>query len=261
LKDTLKSEFSEDELANKIYHTFDKWSWLYQLKSSFLIRLQFLIPQEMKELSEFKEEFKNIPSGPVNQSIFESMSFEEKTRYLDANKLLPFKNYSTKELMGICVSEHFFHFESMCRLICIGSCFEFALKSILAKNAIQHDEIYKTMNRLNNPKKDKESCIFCPIKSQCNGKPYFLILSNIYVLFYHLRVIKDYKIQFFSNRDFYKFLIKDFLIKGFKLSSQTEKIVNKIYSGYVFSPFLLERDIENIKEALERYYASKKISK
>ena len=248
---TLKNDFENALVESKIRKSLQKWTLLAGFKSYYLIRLKQLIAAEILEHKEIQKKFSDIPRGPTSASTIDKMSPENQLRWHIGNILITYKESSVTNLLGNFVSEQFFTLEAFCRSISIGSCLEFALKSILPNVVIQHDEIHKTLKKLGTQKNDRISCKMCPINEKCVRNKAYSNLADIYALYYHLRVIKDYKIDYLRDSKFENFLLEDFLNKSFKITCEIEKIENKIYSDYWFSPFSLEKDEIMINDYLK----------
>lgn len=249
---SLGIDHPKKEVDKIIRDNLQKWSLLFSYKYQFLIRLQQLIPEEVADTKKIQNFYSDVPLGPLDTDIFEKLSFNDRIKWSEGSKVVHFKNTSLKNFIGIFVSEEFFITEAMCRVILIGTCYEFALKSILPNTVIQHDEIYKTLKRLGSKKHDKVACKMCIVNEQCIQRDIFLELAQLYCLLYHLRVIKDYKMDFFNNRDFTNFLLNDFFIKSFEITCNFEKIIDKNFSKYWWSPSSLDIDSRDILRIIQK---------
>lgn len=236
---TLKIDHSNQDVDFLIRTNLQKWSLLSCYKYQFLIRLQQLIPLEIDDTKKIRDFYSDVPLGPIEHAIFEKLSEDNRIKWSEGSKMVYFKDSSLKNFIGIFVSEEFFITEAMCRVLLIGTCFEFALKSILPNTVLQHDEIHKTLKRLGSKKHDKVACKMCGVNKECIQRDIFLDLANFYCLLYHLRVIKDYKMDFFDNPDFTHFLLNDFFTKGFEITCNLENMINKNFAGYWSSPDVL----------------------
>ena len=99
---------------------------------------------------------------------------------------MTYASYNNKNLLGLFCSELFFAVEAACRVICIGTCLDFAIKSLLSNIIIQHDEVYQTLKRIGHEDSEKVSCITCSNKASCKKIPPMTDIASFYELCYHI---------------------------------------------------------------------------
>lgn len=179
LKKALKKELSESPDIVNIRETIQRWMTISHNKSSLLIKLLDLVPEELNKSNEIISHFKDVPIGPQNADIVEQMSEIERVRWHEGNIATFFAVLSINNIVGLFISELFYTIEAMCRVICIGSCLEFAVKSVLPTTIIQHDEVYKTLKRLGLDSNFKVVCKICPASQECSGIDSYSKLASI----------------------------------------------------------------------------------
>ncbi len=69
----------------------------------------------------------------------------------------------------------------------------------------------------------------------------------MYELLYHLRTIKDYKLEFYFDKDFLSFLIQQVIPNGIIILSTFDEAKSKIFLNYLNSPFSLSELYKKIK--------------
>jgi hypothetical protein len=245
------NDIDSNLLETRIRDTIQKWSWLSENKIHFLLRLRRLIPEEIAGLDYIREFYSDIPKGTVEDRIFNSMTPDVRKKWADGNKVILYKSHSVNNLLGVLLSEQFFTLEPMFRVIGMGNCLIFAVKSISPDVTVQHNEIYNTLKMLGSKEKQRESCKICPLKEKCKNLDAFLDLSSIYSLFYHFRIIKDYKLELFYNNEFQGFLISDYLPKSYDIIVKVERIMNRVLSKYLLPPILMDSWGEEIRRIIE----------
>ena len=161
-----------------------------------------------------------------------------------------------KNILGLFCSELFFTVEAACRVICIGTCLGFAIKSLFSNVIIQHDEVYKTLKRIGQENTENVSCITCANKKSCLEIPSINEIASIYEFCYHIRVIKDYKKEFYWERNlehnFEDFLIQKYLPEGMKIIYFLESFIKTLFDKYWWIPF----DLKNDKEMMTKFIFS-----
>jgi hypothetical protein len=137
-------------------------------------------------------------------------------------------------------------------LTIIGSCIEFALKTIDEKTTIQHKEIYQGLRRMGDLNSEKLVCKLCSFKKNCKKCEDYLILAQIYELYYHLRVIKDYKKEFWNMSFTMSLFNERNLNHMFNIVMKVEQIEDRINRDYWVSPFNISRDNDEIYSILQQ---------
>jgi len=247
-----KNGKSKKVIQKVIRESIRRWALLSQTKAQFLIRLHQLIPEELLTARKINSYYKDVPHGCVKSKKAKNMTIEDIQRWHEGNLLMAFKNSSYINLVGVLFSEQFFAVETMCRMILIGSCIEFSLKSIDEKTTIQHKEIYQSLRRMGDLDNDKLVCKICSFKKHCRKCEDYLILAQVYELYYHLRVIKDYKKDFWSSPLISSLFTKDNLNHMFGIVMKVEQIEDRINNGYWLSPFRISRDNDEINTLLQK---------
>jgi hypothetical protein len=244
-------EFSKKSKIMDIRESIRRWMIIANLKSFSLIKILDQIPKELSESAEICSKYSDIPIGPLDSETVRQMTHEKLKKWREGNIALFYTGVSITNLLGIFVSELFFTIEAMCRAICIGSCLNFAVKSILPDITIQHNEIFKTLKWLADNEKNSVNCKLCPINNECNINAYSKI-AEIYELFYHMRAIKDYRAEFYFNTEFKEFLLNEYMIQSFKAACIIDNIMNKLFLNYLTSPLsLAAQKRRNIKDLIK----------
>ena len=238
IKPRLESIFDDDTMQHQVRESIIRWTLIANMKAFFLIKLLEEIPRKLSEASKIYREYSDIPMGPQDEDTVRRMTEEERKRWSSGNVTLLYTKASVQNLLGIFVSELFFTLEATCRAICSGSCFKYAIKAACSNIAIQHNEIYKTLRVLAGEGGDNVTCKMCPISEECMIGSY-LSIAQIYELFYHIRAIKDYRIEFYLNADFESFLLKEYMHKGFQALCVIDEVSDRLLKGYLVNPLPL----------------------
>jgi hypothetical protein len=203
----------------------------------------------------------NIPFiCPSSKKHFkEEIPPELRLQLRNGNLMIQYQISSYMNMIGVLLSEQFFAVETMCRMILIGSCVEFALKSVNVNTVIQHKEIHLALKRMGNKNDEKLTCKLCAFRKDCKKSEDFLILAQIYELFYHLRVIKDYR-QEFWDAEFFVQIFKDGNLRHMlNLVMAVEQIQNKIDSDYWTIPFSITENNDLINSLSKEIFQTDKI--
>lgn len=225
-----------------------RWMLISHSKFYSLLKILSQLPKELSEAEEIGKKYSGVPIGPLDPEIFKQMSKTEIQRWHEGNIILNYTTTSIQNFLGIFVSELFFTIEAMCRAICTGSCLYFAVKSVSPEITIQHNEIFKTLRRLDN-EKNNVSCKLCSLKNKCSIYGYSKI-ADVYELFYHIRAVKDYRLEFYFTKKLLKFLFGEYVRKGFQATYIIDTIMNRLFLGYLESPLSLEEETEKIMNIL-----------
>lgn len=252
LEKALQKELSESPDKINIRESIRRWMVISHNKSALLIKFLDLIPKELSESKKIIAHFKDVPIGPQDSDVVEQMNENDRKRWHEGSIAFYFAGLSANNIVGLFVSELFFTIEAMCRVICIGSCLEFAIKTVLPTTTIQHDEIYKTLNRLSREANSKVTCKLCPINEDCSRLDSYSKLASIYELLYHLRVIKDYRLEFYFESQLTEFLIGEYLAKGFEITLLFDKIMDRLFHSYLRAPISVADQKEKILKILKQ---------
>lgn len=252
LEKALQKELSESPDRVNIRESIRRWMLISHNKSALLIKLLDLVPKELAKSNEIITHFNDIPIGPQDSDVVEQMSEIERERWHEGSIATSFAGLSINNIVGLFVSELFFTIEAMCRVICIGSCLEFAIKTVLPTTIIQHDEVYKTLKRLGFDGNSKVACKLCPANQDCSGFDSYSKLASIYELLYHLRAIKDYRLEFYFEKELTEFLLGEYLAKGFETTSIFDKIMDRIFHSYMRAPISVADQKEKISKILKQ---------
>jgi len=237
LEISLKDEISDDPYY--IRSNISKWMQIAHLKSFSLFKLVPLVNEQLDSSLKVYKEYQDVPLGPQDKNTLDALNKDAVAKWRDGNLLIFFSEASINNILGLYISELFFSAESMLRIICIGSCIEFSIKAILPNHIIQHEEIHKTLRKLAKEESEKVSCRLCKMNPKCPRMSSYLDLANIYEIIYHLRVLKDYKREFYFNNSLTDFFITIFIAKGLDIIFILDEIIQKIYSNYLMSPYSL----------------------
>ena len=252
LEKALENELSESPEKVNIRESIQRWMLISHNKSALLIKLLDLIPKELSESNKIFTHFKDVPIGPQDSDVVEQMNEIERERWHEGNIAISFAGLSINNIVGLFVSELFFTIEAMCRVICIGSCLEFAIKTVLPTTIIQHDEVYKTLKRLGLDSNSKVTCKLCRANQDCSGFDSYSKLASFYELLYHLRVIKDYRLEFYFEKNLTDFLLGEYLTKGFEITSIFDKIMDRLFHSYLRFPVSVADQKEKISMILKQ---------
>lgn len=233
--DLLKNSYENEQIRSIL----QKWMLIADYKAQTLIMILSLIPEQHKKFEDIRKEYKEVPLGPQEASIIDKMSEQDRQAWHEGNIAISFTATSQINLFSLFVSELFFSAEAYCRAICIGSCLEFAHKALTPTVTTQHDEVYKALKKLGDKKGDNIACKICMSKNICKKNESYQKLSAMYELLYHLRTIKDYKLEFYFDKDFISFLIQQVIPNGIIVLSAFDETKRKIFLNYLNSPFSL----------------------
>lgn len=248
MEKALHKELAEESKELDVRRTIQRWRLLSDFKAQSLLRLILLFPHELSLSREITDKYKDVPLGPQESEIVEGKTTEELERWQEGNIAVFFTGTSIKNILGLFVSELFFTVEAMARALCIGSCLEFAIKSVLPAITIQHDEINKTLRRLGNEDKEKVSCKLCSLSENCIRSHAYICISMLYELFYHFRVIKDYRLEFYFKPELIPFLVNEYMQEGFEIICTLDKALDRVFHNYMISPLTLVDHKEKIQK-------------
>lgn len=243
----LESELSTDEYF--VRNSIAEWMQISHLKAFSMFNAIPRILNQLTKTVEIYEQYLDVPIGPQEKTIVKKMDQETVAKWRSGSLMAFYSEASINNVLGTYVSEVFFTTEAMLRIICMGSCVEFAIKTILPNQIIQHDFIHKTLKRLGNESSEKVNCRLCSMNDTCKRKNDFLVIASIYEVFYHLRAIKDYKRAFYFNDNLSEFLISDFIPTGLNVVFSLDEIINNIYSNYLYFPYSLEETYKTVKNS------------
>ena len=85
---------------------------------------------------------------------------------------------------------------------------------------------------------DNVTCKMCPIIEECGIESY-LSIAQVYELFYHIRAIKDYRMEFYFNADLLSFLVNEYLDKGFQALCIMDEVSDRLLKDYLINPLPL----------------------
>jgi hypothetical protein len=176
----------------------------------------------------------------------DKLSPEEKQRIREATIAGSFCYYNYISELGLLLSELFFSVEAAFRCVCIGSCLEYSVKAVQGRTPIQHDEVFKTLNLLSSGTRDSLRCITCKIRGTCARNPDFQKLSNLYELLYHLRVVKDYRLELYWETSFKPLLENELVPRARSILVKCDEIVDSIFRGYLRGPISLSQELDEI---------------
>lgn len=227
-----------------------KWMVIFTYKAWALIRVQDIESKDNKIYKEIYKKYADIPNGPQNDDVVKKMTEEEFKNWVEGGAAKSYAYYNYKNILGLFCSELFFAVEAACRVVCIGTCLDFAIKSLLSNIIIQHDEVFKTLKRIGREDSEKISCITCANKEKCKEIPSITNIASLYELCYHIRVIKDYKLEFYWEHNFEEFLKQQYLPEGIKIIYFLESVIDALFCNYLMSPYKLENDKEMMSKLI-----------
>ena len=85
---------------------------------------------------------------------------------------------------------------------------------------------------------DNVTCKMCPIVEKCGIESY-LSIAQVYELFYHIRAIKDYRMELYFNTDLISFLLNEHINKGFQALCVNNEVADRLLKGYLVNPLPL----------------------
>jgi len=244
----LLETFVGDRPEVDIRRIVQKWMLIFTYKAWAVLRIYDLIPRDKAIHDAIYTKYRNIPSIPLDSVAYERMSDQEKKQWHEGHLARSYSNYNYRNVLGLFCSELFFAVEAACRVICIGTCLDFSIKSLLSNIVIQHDEVFKTLKRIGSERADNVSCITCASKQKCHEIPSVTDTAAMYELCYHIRVIKDYKLEFYWEETFKNFVENDYVANGVELLSSFESILESLFSGFLESPFSIKKDWKTMKK-------------
>jgi hypothetical protein len=229
---------------------FQRWMLIAHYKNKSLLKAFHDLDNNLESYNSAKDKYAGVKLGPIPQDVAQNLSEKELSTIRDANIILSYTAISILNTCGHFISEIFFSFESMCRVICMASCLEIFLKTVTPNVSIQHQDISKALNRLSNPERDRVLCKMCKADSCCKSSDIFKYLSDFYMLLYHMRVIRDYHKEYYMAKDLAAKLIDQFLIDGFKAICKTEKLMEKTIGNRMVSPLPISDEKEKVTNIL-----------
>ena len=100
---------------------------------------------------------------------------------------------------------------------------------------------------------EKVSCRMCLAKKVCGSIEIFRHLRDFYLLAYHLRVVRDYKTEFYHTEGQATKLLDTFVPLGFDVICKAERFMSQSIGNRMHFPLSLSREkdhINRIKEEL-----------
>ncbi len=222
-------------MEHQIRPSIQKWSLIGDMKAYYLIRLREQMPSQLFELGTVIGEYHDVPIGPTDTEVVQRMTEKELERWHRGNVMVYYTNISLFNLFGIFVSELFFALEAMCRAICSCACLQYAIEAADSNVIIQHQQVHKTLKMLAQGGGQGVNCKLCSIRQECRISA-CLSIAAVYELFYHIRVIKDYRLEFYYNNDWLPFMTNEYVDKGFQALCTVSEIQSRLMKGYLENP-------------------------
>lgn len=229
-----------------IRSTVQRWMLLFHYKSLSAFRVLKLLEQDTALYSSVQKKYLGVDPGPRTKEEADKLSPEEKQQVHEATIAGSFCYYNYISELGLLLSELFFSVESAFRCVCIGSCLEYSIKAVQGRTTIQHDEVFKTLRVLSSGTRDNLKCITCKIRRTCTPNPDFQKLSDLYELLYHLRVVKDYRLELYWEAPFKLLLENELVPRVRSILTKCDEIVDSIFSDYLGGPISLSQELEEI---------------
>ncbi|MDL1969486.1 MAG: hypothetical protein LWW94_00660 [Candidatus Desulfofervidaceae bacterium] len=231
---------------------FQRWMLIAYYKNKGLLKAFHDLDNDLKLHDMAKSKYDGIELGPIPEDIAQNLNEKDLDTIRKANIILGYTKISILNTCGHFISELFFSFEAMCRVICMSSCLEIFLKTITPNISLQHQDISKALNRLSNPERDRVLCKMCKADSVCKSYPVFRYLADFYLLLYHMRIIRDYRKEYFLTEGLANRLINTFLLYGFRAVCKAEKIMGKSIGNRMRFPLSLSEEKENVEIILSK---------
>lgn len=232
-----------------------RWMELAWHKGRSLFTILDQIPTALKLETAAQSEYGAISLGPIDSDMAKTLDDKQRSRIRDANIIRGYSRCAILNTCGYYISELFFSFEAMCRVICMGSCLELFYKTILPNITVQHKDLFDALNLLSRDSHEKLSCRMCLANEVCYSLEIFRHLRDFYLLIYHLRIVRDYKTEFYYSNELATKLLDTFVPLGFDVICKTEKLMSQSIGNRMISPLSLSQEknhINRIKEELLR---------
>lgn len=234
-------QFGRREIREKIR----KWMYVSVMKFDLLLSLPEIINIFDGGYKASLQKYAGIPLGPIDEDVVNSLDDSNRARLRDANVTISHFSSTIHGLLIILVSSSFLSLEYICRAICYCTCYQFLVASLQNPHVVQHQQVYKTLHRLAAKEKQSNACINCPIISKCQLHVLDPIIG-LYEIFYHLRVICDYKSLIFSEPDFQLFIRNEFLPKSIEALILADQSLEVFSAGYLKSPVSFKERSERL---------------
>lgn len=205
------------------------------MKFDLLLALSEIISIFERRHQTSLQKYAGIPLGPIDEDLVNSMDASNRARLRDANVTISHFSSTINGLLVAWVSSSFLSLEYICRAICYCTCYQFLLASLQRPSVVQHQQVYKTLHHLAAKEKRSDACINCPILSKCQLQALDPIIG-LYEVFYHLRVICDYKGMIFSKPDIQTFIRNEFVPKSLEALILADQSMEVFSAGYLRSP-------------------------
>ena len=85
---------------------------------------------------------------------------------------------------------------------------------------------------------DNVTSKMCPINEKC-GIGSYLSIAQVYELLYHIRAIKDYRMEFYFNADLLSFLVNEYINKGFQALCVVDEVSDRLLKEHLINPLPL----------------------
>lgn len=223
--------FERGEIREKIR----KWMYLSTVKFDLLLALPEFIALVEKRCEAASHIYEGLPLGPVDADVLKDITEDGWDRLFEANQAIGHLNSAKAGLLVAWISSSFLSLEYICRTICYCACYGLLYESLRFSSTIQHQQIYKVLRRLETSNKQSDACSGCPLVHQCQFSA-MTPLIGLYEIFYHLRVIGDYKDHVMARPHVQALIRNDFVPLSLETLLLAEEFMEVLSSGYLKSP-------------------------
>lgn len=230
-----------------------RWMMLAWHKGRSLFTALQQLPLALNLETAARSQFEDVELGPIDSDVAAALDQSQLSRIRDANIIMGYSRDAILNCCGYFISELFFSFEAMSRVICMGSCLQFFYRTILPNVTVQHKDVFDALNSLSADSRDRISCRMCRASDVCCSGQVFRCLRDFYLLAYHLRVIRDYKTQFYSTDGLAEALLNTVVPLGLEVVYRTEAFMSQSIGNRMRFPLLLSQQrgyIDRIKSEL-----------
>lgn len=230
-----------------------KWMELAWHKGRSLFTVLQQLPTALKLETAAMLQYGDIELGPIDADMVTALDESQLSKIRDANII---RGYSRDAILNCCgyfISELFFSFEAMSRVICMGSCLQFFYRTIMPSVTVQHKDVYDTLSCLSSDSRDRVACKMCKASGVCCSAQVFRCMNDFYLRLYHLRVIRDYKTEFYTSKGLAEALLNTLIPLGLEVICKTEVFMSQSIGNRMRFPLTLHQernDIDRIKHEL-----------
>jgi len=223
-----------------------RWMLLAWHKGRSLFTVLQTLPTSLKLETAARSQFGDVELGPIDSDAAAALDQSQLSRSRDANIIMGYSRDAILNCCGYFISELFFSFEAMSRVVCMGSCLQFFYRTILPNVTVQHKDVFDALSCLSSDSREKVACRMCRASDVCCSAQVFRCLKDFYLRLYHLRVIRDYKTEFYTTEGLAEALLNTLVPLGLEVIFKTELFMSQSIGNRMHFPLSLSQERSHI---------------